>query len=179
MFIVFEGVDGCGKSTHAKLLAEWLKEAGKSVLLTAEPTQGKIGHVIRQILSGAQEVDPRTLALLFTADRCEHVKEIRAAQEEGKIVISDRYYYSTVAYQSAQGLGREWLLEINKFDLKPDLVLLLDIAPAAAEARAASGEIFENKEFLGKFRTLKIIDSSRPKEAVQADIRALVERILK
>jgi dTMP kinase len=185
MFIVFEGCDGCGKSTHARLLADWLRQKGRDVLLTAEPTEGRIGQLIREILSGKIEVDPRTLALLFTADRVEHVKEIRHALETGKDVISDRYYYSTVAYQAAQGVDRKWLLEMNVFALRPDLVLFLDIEPAEAERRAGSGEIFEKKDFLrkvrteyGKFRTLKVVDSSRLKEQVQEEIRQLVGKVI-
>jgi dTMP kinase len=182
MFIVLEGVDGCGKSTHARLLAEWLREKGRKARLTAEPTEGRIGSLIREILSGKVEVDPRTLALLFTADRMEHLAEIRAAQAEGADIISDRYYYSTVAYQAAQGVDRQWLLTLNGFVIKPDLVILLDIGSEAAEGRARSGEIFERKEFLEKvrteykkFRTLKTVDSARPQEEVQEEIRGIVQ----
>jgi dTMP kinase len=185
MFIVLEGVDGCGKSTHAKLLAEYLAEKGKEVFLTAEPTDGPIGRLIREVLAGRVSVDAKTLALLFSADRLEHVRDIRAALEGGRAVISDRYYYSTVAYQAAQGVDRAWLLEMNKFALKPDIVILLDVDGKSAEDRARSGEIFEKREFLEKvrteykkFRTLKAVDSSRPKEVVQEDIRAAVGRLL-
>jgi dTMP kinase len=186
MFLVLEGVDGCGKSTHAKLLAEWLTSRGRVVILTAEPTDGVIGRLIREVLSGKVEVDPKTLALLFTADRVEHVKAIRQALDEGKDVISDRYYYSTVAYQAAQGVDRKWLLQMNRFALTPDLVILLDVDAEAGAGRARSGEIFEKAEFLRKvstgykkFRTLKVVDSSRPKETVQEEIRGLVGRVLK
>jgi dTMP kinase len=181
VFIVLEGIDGCGKSTHAKLLADWLKDGGRDVLLTSEPTDGKVGRLVREILSGRAEVDPRTLALLFTADRVEHVREIREAQDAGKAVISDRYYYSTVAYQAAQGVDRKWLMELNRFAPAPDVVVLLDVEAAAGAARAKSGEIFERKEFLDKvrveyrkFRTMKVVDSSRPQTDVQGDIRSLV-----
>lgn len=181
MFIAFEGIDGCGKSTHAGLLAEWLRQRGRDVVLTAEPTDGRIGQLIREILKGNVEVDPRTLALLFTADRVEHVKEIRGALEAGKDVITDRYYYSTVAYQAAQGVDRKWLLDMNVFTLKPDLVIFLDVDPATGEGRARSGEVFEKRDFLEKvrmeyrkFRTFHVVDSSKPKEAVQDEIREIV-----
>jgi dTMP kinase len=186
MFIVLEGVDGCGKSTHAKLLVEWLKGKGRNVFLTAEPTDGRVGQLIREVLSGQVRVDPKTLALLFTADRVEHVKEIRQALEEGITVVSDRYYYSTVAYQAAQGVDRQWLLELNKFALKPNLVIWLDVDPAVSAGRTSTGEIFEKKEFLEKVRgeykrfpTMKKVDSSRQKETVQEEIRAMVERVEK
>jgi dTMP kinase len=185
MFIVLEGLDGCGKSTHAGLLAEWLREKGSDVLLTAEPTGGPIGLLIREILSGKFGVDPKTMALLFTADRVEHTLEIRAALDLGRTVISDRYYYSTVAYQSAQGVDRKWLMELNKFALTPDLVVFLDVDPALGAARTKTNEIFERKEFLGKvnteyskFRRIQHVDSSKPKETVQEDIRALVSKLL-
>jgi dTMP kinase len=133
MFIVLEGIDGCGKSTQARLLYEWLMEQGKDVLLTAEPTCNRIGTFIREILSGSEKVDPKTLALLFTADRCEHLKnEIVPALSEGRIVVSERYYHSTIAYQSAQGVNREWLFDINHFVLEPTLTIFLDVKPEIA-----------------------------------------------
>ena len=89
MFVVIEGIDGCGKSTQARLLFEWLKETDHDALLTAEPTKNKLGIFIRKILAGTEKVDPKTLALLFTADRYEHLEtEIKPALSDGKIVIS-------------------------------------------------------------------------------------------
>ena len=185
MFIVLEGVDGCGKSTHAKLLANWLREKGRDVLLTAEPTDGPVGRLIREVLAGKLVVDPRTLALLFTADRAEHVGEMRKALSEGKTVVCDRYFYSTVAYQCAQGVERRWLLGINGFAPKPKVVVLLDVDPALGEVRTRTGEIFERQEFLRKvrrqylkFKGLKVVDSSRPAEEVQEEIRSIVGRRL-
>jgi len=185
MFIVFEGVDGSGKSTHARLLADWLRGRGKGVFLTMEPTEGRIGQLIRDVLSGKIKVDPKTLALLFCADRVEHVNQIREALDKGDIVISDRYYHSTVAYQAAQGVDRKWLLELNSFAPEPDIVVFLDLDPAAGEKRARSGEIFERKEFLakvraeyGKFKTMKVVDSSKTRDAVQEEIRSIVGKAL-
>ena len=185
MFIVLEGIDGCGKSTHARLLADWLRGKGKDVLLSAEPTDGPIGKLVREVLSGKIELHPRTLALLFTADRMEHVLQIRAAKEEGWFVVCERYYYSTVAYQSAQGVERDWLLGINKYALKPDLVIFLDVDPATGATRTSTGEIFEKEDFLRKvlteykkFRKMTTVDSSRPQDVVQADIRGIVEKLL-
>lgn len=136
MFVVLEGIDGCGKSTQAKLLYDWMIKGGKRAELTAEPTRDGIGNLIREILSGNEKVDPKTLALLFTADRYEHLKnKIELAISDGKVVISERYYHSTIAYQSAQGVDRKWLTELNSFARKPDLVIFLDIKPGIAIRR--------------------------------------------
>ena len=112
-FIVIEGIDGCGKGTQAKLLFDHLKDLGKEVLLTAEPTKGPLGKMIREHLSDPF-LDDESLALLFAADRIEHLeKEVRPALEAGKIVISDRYVYSSVAYQG-QRIDLDWVGDINK-----------------------------------------------------------------
>ncbi len=184
MFIVFEGIDGCGKSTHAKLLSAWMRESDRDVLLTAEPTKGELGALIRRVLGGVVAMSPKTLALVFTADRCEHVQQIRKALSEGKDVVCERYFYSTVAYQSAQGVDRQWLLDINGFAPKPDIVFFLDVDAKSAEERTFTGEIFEKKEFLEKvkkeymkFTGFKIIDTSKNKEEVQKDIQGIVESL--
>ncbi len=133
MFIVLEGIDGCGKSTQAKLLYDWLLSTGKKAELTAEPTKNKIGILIREILSGSEKVDPTALALLFTADRYEHLGNfIEPNLREGKIVICERYYHSTIAYQSAQGVNKDWLLQINSFARKPDFTIFIDVKPEIA-----------------------------------------------
>jgi len=153
MFIVIEGVDGCGKTTQAKKLAEWLSGEGHDVLLTAEPTEGRIGKFIREILQGTEEVDPKTLTLLFTADRYEHLtNKVEPAQALGKIAVSERYYHSTIAYQQAQGVDRDWIIELNRFAPKPDLVFLIDSPVADAVARTSTDEIFERQDFLEKVR---------------------------
>ncbi|MFH0862471.1 MAG: dTMP kinase [Candidatus Altiarchaeota archaeon] len=185
MFIVLEGVDGSGKSTHARLLADWLRGRGKGVFLTMEPTDGKIGKLIREVLSGRIHVDPKALALLFCADRVEHVRQINEALSKGDTVISDRYFHSTVAYQAAQGVDRNWLIQLNRFVIEPDLVILLDVDPAAGADRARSGEIFEKSDFLDKvrvgylrFKEIKVVDSSKDKDAVQEEIRSIVHGCL-
>ncbi len=135
MFLVIEGIDGCGKTTQARLLYEWLVKEGYDALLTAEPTNNAIGSCLKEILSSGEEIDPHALALLFTSDRYEHIKkEIEPALQEKKIVVSERYYHSTVAYQAAQGVEREWLMTLNSFAIenKPDITLLLDIGPDVA-----------------------------------------------
>jgi len=187
MFIVFEGIDGCGKTTQAKALADWLTEKGYSVVLTSEPTKGRMGQFIREILSGKEKLQPESLALLFTADRYEHlVNEVVPAIEEGKVVISERYYYSTIAYQTAQGVDRTWLFEMNKFVVKPDLVIFLDVKPKMAVLRKEGKEIFEDREFLEKvysqyvnFQDMQRIDGSKEQPEVFNRITALVSRLMK
>lgn len=149
MFIVIEGADGTGKSTHAKLLGDYLKGKGLEVVNTAEPTHSFIGQAIRMILSGKIEVSPTTLALLFTADRAEHVeKTIKPALDEGKVVISERYFYSTIAYQSIQGVNPQWISQINSFAPEPDLVVLLEVEPKDALSRMKRDkEVFEVLDF--------------------------------
>lgn len=153
MFIVVEGIDGCGKTTQAKLLADWLSAGGLDVLLTAEPTNGKIGLFLREVLAGRVAVDPKTLALLFTADRYEHLsKEIEPALKRNTAVVSERYYHSTVCYQAAQGVQWKWLFDINAFARKPDYTFVIDVPPKEAVRRKTSREIFEEEEFLEKVR---------------------------
>ncbi len=187
MFIVLEGIDGCGKSTQAKLLAKWLEKEGRGVCLTSEPSGSRIGVFIREILSGKVDVDPKTLALLFSADRYEHLKkEVMPALDKESIVVCERYYHSTIAYQSAQGVDKEWLQDMNRFVLEPDLVLFLDVLPGLALDRKEGKEIFEDKEFLEKvyqeylnFDELKKIDGTRRYEEVFEDIKAAVSPLLK
>jgi len=181
MFIVLEGIDGCGKSTQAKLLYNWLKKK-HDVILTKEPTESKIGKFIREILSGSISVDPKTLALLFTADRYEHLEnEVIPALNSKKIVVCERYYFSTIAYQAAQGLEREWLENLNKFALKPDIALFIDVLPEIAVKRTVTGEIFETCEFSKKiyknylnFNLIKI-NGKQDVKGVFEDIKVVVE----
>ncbi|HDI73374.1 MAG TPA: dTMP kinase [Candidatus Altiarchaeales archaeon] len=189
MFIVIEGIDGCGKSTQARLLFEWLMENGHDVLLTAEPTRNRIGIFIREILSGSEKADPKTLALLFTADRYEHLEnEVGPALSDGKIVISERYFHSTIAYQSAQGVSREWLNDLNYFVLKPGLTILLDVKPEIAIKRikrTETNEIFENRDFLEKvhkeylrFDDVKRVDANPRPEIVFDEIKEIVSELI-
>jgi dTMP kinase len=124
-FIVLEGPDGSGTTHHSKRLAETLRTEGLDVLLTAEPSAGPVGARIREFLrEGSLSAD--ALQLLFCADRADHVRrEIMPALEAGKIVISDRYALSTVAYGEALGLDPEWLLVLNNKFIQPHLHLLL------------------------------------------------------
>jgi dTMP kinase len=138
LFITFEGGDGAGKSTQARLLATALELAGQKVVLTREPGGTEIAEEIRNIVLNPQHVDldDRTEALLFAASRAEHVaKKIRPALDAGAIVISDRFVDSSIAYQGiGRGLGVEQVSDINAWatnNLWPDITFLLDVEPAA------------------------------------------------
>ena len=127
-FIVIEGLDGSGKTTQAKLLTAKLIKSHNAVY-TAEPSQGKIGTFIRNSCLYGEKRLPNSLeALLFAADRIDHVEtEIRPAIATGKLVICDRYVYSSLAYQGSAGLSVDWIAEINKHALKPDFAVFIDV----------------------------------------------------
>jgi len=153
--IAFEGIDGSGTSTHSRLLYEFLVQQGFSVVLTREPTTGVVGRLIKDALQDRFQIkQPEVFALLFAADRIQHVKEvIEPALKQGQIVITTRYIESSLAYQSAQGLTREWIKAINKDIIWPDVTFILDINPKEAMSRLNKREkleSFENREFLSK-----------------------------
>ena len=135
-FIVIEGLDGSGKTTQAKLLAAKLIRS-QNVLYTAEPSQGGVGTFIREsCLYGKKRLLTAVEALLFAADRIEHVEtEIKPALREGRLVISDRYLYSSLAYQGSSELSIDWISEINKYALKPDFAVFIDVSPETALKR--------------------------------------------
>ncbi len=151
MYICLEGIDGSGKSTQILLLEEWLKECGFEVMRVFEPTDSDIGRLIRKMLrdpDATGENFQKTLALLFAADRMVLMDEIRAAEESGKIVISDRSFYSSIVYQN----DPSWLYELNKFVKISDMVILLDLDVETALKRCEGKDSFENKIFLEKIR---------------------------
>lgn len=124
-FIVLEGPDGSGTTTHSKLLAQALRAEGKDVLLTAEPTDSTIGKFIREQLSSKTIESPSALQLLFCADRAWHIeKVIKPALAAGKTVISDRYVISTLIYGEALGLDPDWLVRVNTPFLEPDIMII-------------------------------------------------------
>ena len=135
-FIVIEGLDGSGKTTQARLLVQKLR-SGHNVVYTTEPSRGKIGSFIRECcLFEEKRLDSATEALLFAADRIEHIQnEVVPALNKGLLVISDRYLYSSLAYQGSTGLSLEWIEAINKHALKPDLAVFIDVAPETVMQR--------------------------------------------
>jgi len=129
-FICIEGLDGCGKTTQTKLLVKNLEESYDAVY-TAEPTRGRIGKFIKDYyLHGERRGSCVVEALLFAADRFEHVEgEVLPALHEGKVVVSDRYVYSSFAYQGAAGLDLEWIRKVNERAIRPDFAVFIDVEP--------------------------------------------------
>ena len=172
-FIVFEGIDGAGKTTQVKLLAERLQAEGKRVEITAEPTGGPEGKLLREALGGRIRKSECEMAVMFVADRIAHnideVSGINALVDAGAYVICDRYYYSTLAYQG-QSTDSEWVKSMNlgcPEIRRPDLCVYLDLTPEQSLARISKGresvEIYENIETLTRVRNtfLSIIDDLR------------------
>ncbi len=137
IFICIEGLDGSGKTTHAYRLVRNLQKQGFDAVYTTEPSRGELGKFIRtSILQGKKRVPRVVEALLFAVDRVEHLeKMVKPALKEGKIVISDRCVYSSLAYQGAAGLDLEWIEEINRMALPPDLALYIDVPPEVVVKR--------------------------------------------
>ncbi len=148
-FIVIESLDGAGGTTQARVLARRLRTAGRTVLRTSEPTNGAVGRLVRSALAGELELTPQTMALLFAADRHEHVysgsESITVALEAGITVVSDRYIYSSLAYQSLE-CGWEFVRGLNAdFPPPSDLVYIALDTKVCAERLAgrAQREIYE------------------------------------
>jgi len=193
-FIVFEGLDGSGQSTQAELLKNYLeKEKKLSVVLTKEPTnQPPIGTLIRQILKKEFSVSPTAFQFLFCADRSEHLeKTIKPCLEKGEWVISDRYFYSTIAYGSLN-LDMNWLIKINEQFLEPDIVFLLKVRPEVCLERIDKNrgqrEFFEESEKLKKvwqtyevlsqkFPNIKIIDGEKNIQEVFEEVKSKIKEI--
>lgn len=156
VFICIEGLDGSGKSTQAKLLAKKLSKAGYNAIYTAEPSQGKIGKFIRKRLFEQARMPITAEALLFAADRIEHVQnQVAPALAEGKIVVSDRYVYSSLAYQGSAGLSLDWIEAVNANALKPDLCVFIDVEPSVVlERLKRKKSVMENLETQQKVRDI-------------------------
>jgi len=154
--IVFEGTDGTGKSTQLQLLYNVLKGKEYPVIVTREPTAGKHGQKIRQLYTNREKYSHKEELELFIADRREHVKELlNPALKQGKIVLCDRYFLSTAAYQGAIGFDPETVLAQNSFAPEPDLALLFQIPVDIGITRITSGRgdtpnDFEQAESLQK-----------------------------
>ncbi|HEY0088021.1 MAG TPA: dTMP kinase [Candidatus Lokiarchaeia archaeon] len=156
LFVVLDGVDGSGTTTHSRILAGTLESKGYKVYLTQEPSNSEIGLLLRKFLKN-DNVPPTTDALLFAADRDFHYHiEIKKKLDEGYIVISDRYIESSIVYQSVQSdkISVKWIKEINKSVGQPDITIILDIDPKISLERKASTDPdkFEKISFLDKVR---------------------------
>jgi len=212
-FIVLEGIDGAGTTTQLGVLRDHYRRAGRKAFFTHEPSDGPVGMLIRLALQkrlvganfdlhdpddprpAAADFDAQALALLFAADRADHVAtQVLPNLEAGRDVVCDRYLLSTLAYQG-QHADLEWLIEINHPAIVPDLTIFLDVPPAEAEERMRGSrwkkEIFETPEQQRRVRSryfeligrefpqrgrVEVIDASRPAAEVSADLLALLRR---
>ncbi len=136
LLIAFEGIDGTGKSTQIRLLADYLRRQGCEVIETREPTDGPYGRKIRQLYMNRKNCTPEEELELFIQDRRQHVDEvIGPALAQGKIVLTDRYYFSTAAYQGAAGMDPDLIFAAHDFAPRPDLVVLLVMEPEKSVQR--------------------------------------------
>ncbi|MCW1923827.1 dTMP kinase [Luteolibacter arcticus] len=193
LFIVLEGIDGTGKSTQAKQLAQWFREQGREVIASREPTDGPWGTKIRATaatgrLSPEEELD------YFLRDRREHVEQLIApALAAGKVVILDRYYFSTMAYQGSRGVDPAEIRRLNEaFAPVPDVLFILDLEVETALTRIGgrgdTANEFEKQESLAKCREVfltlagepfvHVIPSDEKPEAVQDRLRQLAAEFL-
>ncbi len=201
MFITFEGPEGCGKTTQLALLADYLTQQGYTIYKAREPGGTPIGEQIRSVVLSLQneEMDPRAEVLLYSASRAQLVFQvIRPRLKAGEIVLCDRFYDSTLAYQGyGRGLDIEMLRQITRFatgGLRPDLTLYLDVEPLVGLERHQRDEEAEwnrldaldlefHRRVQAGYQQLiaeeperwVIIDGERPVEEVQAEVRAVVE----
>ncbi|MCD6483738.1 MAG: dTMP kinase [Candidatus Odinarchaeota archaeon] len=197
IFIVIEGIDGSGITTQSELLANWFSKKGFHVFLTSEPSEGGIGKLLRAYLKN-NSINPAIDALLFAADRVEHTEIIKKKLEEGYVVISSRYFESSIAYQSSQGIPIEWIEEINKYAIIPDITIILDAPPEVTIERVKKRnsishkdrEKFERIDFLHKVRTVFLsrarefsnyhtVNATRDINAVHKEIVEIVDEYVK
>lgn len=197
MFITIEGLDGAGTTTQTERLVAWLRERGDDVISTREPSDGPIGVQIRQVLRkrivlpDGERLAPDTIALLFAADRVDHVVgEIEPALERGAWVISDRYVHSSIAYQGSE-CDATWVAEINRHARRADLVVFVDVPVDVCLQRVAHRgrtiEIYEHEATLRRvaagyeeaFRLrperVARVDGTASPEEVHRAIRAIIE----
>lgn len=192
--IAFEGCDGSGLSTQAALASKWLRKKGYDVLETKEPTNNFIGQVIRSILKKETKTDQKTLQLLFCADRAHHLgSEIIPALETGKMVITDRYTMSTLAFGSLD-LEADWLKKLNEKFPRPDLTIIIDVPEKVSVERIVKSrpktELFEEVKKLGnvrksyhelskEFPNTVIIDGTKSIENVFIEVENAITALLR
>lgn len=194
-FIVVEGLDGSGKNAQIDLLINFLKENGKEVVVTKEPTiESKAGRKVKQALRKEITVEPLELQELYVQDRKEHLEnKVIPAIKEGKFVVSSRYAFSTFAYGHSDGLNVDLLVKMNDKFLLPDLTLIIDVSPESCmqriEGRGEPKELFEKLEKLTKvneiykkipemFENVAIINGERPIPQVFEDVKKQISKLL-
>ncbi len=197
-FIVFEGIDGSGKSTQIKMLAKAFQKRGLAVCETLEPTFGIAGEVLHEVLSGKKKADPKVIAALFVADRLDHLTNpengVCKTLDEGTHVLCDRYYFSSYAYQSVE-VPKEWVVSANSMaadTLRPDCTIFIDVEPQVAMQRISQNreniEIYESLERLTAVRCaymdafssmkdverVKLFDGNKSPEEIAQEIEEFV-----
>ena len=199
-FIVFEGIDGSGKSTQIKLLTQYLKEKGVNLYTTREPTDSPFGALAHQCMTGRIDTDDKTIASVCVADRIDHIfnktNGLLQKINDGVSVISDRYYFSNYAYQGAY-MPMEWLIEANRFSaeaLKPDVTIYIDVDSQTSAKRLLSRgdkeryeeentmfkireKYFEAFEILKDKEVVRVVKSQKEPMQTQLLIRKIVDEI--
>lgn len=191
MLVNLEGIDGCGKSTQSKLLLKKLEEEGEKVIILKEPTKRPHGQKLWDMLRGKRKATNEEILELFVLDRIQHVEEkIQPALDVDTVVLMDRYYYSSMAYQVAGGIDVNVIRERHSFAPKPDIVLIFDLPVTVALERVrghSEADEFEKEEHLEKVRKaylnlesdplVKIVDSSRTPDDIFKDVWKLVSGV--
>ena len=191
VLVNLEGIDGCGKSTQSKLLLEKLEGEGEKVIILKEPTKRPHGQKLWDMLHGKRKATNEEILELFVLDRKQHVDEkILPALDSGAVVLMDRYYYSSMAYQVAGGIDVEEIREKHEFAPKPDVVLIFDLPVSVALERVkghSDADEFEKEEHLEKVREayldlendplVRIVDATGTPEEIFGNVWKLVSEV--
>ncbi len=191
VLVNLEGIDGCGKSTQSKLLREKLEGEGEKVIILKEPTKRPHGQKLWDMLHGKRKATNEEILELFVLDRKQHVEEkIQPALNDGNVVLMDRYYYSSMAYQVAGGIDVEDIREKHAFAPKPDIVLIFDLPVSVALERVkghSDADEFEKEEHLEKVRVayldlendplVRIVDATGTPEEIFGNVWKLVSEV--
>ena len=191
MLVNLEGIDGCGKSTQSELLKKKLEDIGDEVIILKEPTKRPHGQKLWDMLRGKRKATNEEILDLFVLDRTQHVEEkIQPALDDGTVVLMDRYYYSSMAYQVAGGIDVNVIRERHAFAPKPDVVLIFDLPVTIALERVrghSEADEFEKEEHLEKVREaylnlrsdplVRIVDSARAPEKIFEEVWKLVSEV--
>ena len=191
VLVNLEGIDGCGKSTQSKLLQGKLEGEGEKVIILKEPTKRPHGQKLWDMLHGKRKATNEEILELFVLDRKQHVEEkIQPALDSGAVVLMDRYYYSSMAYQVAGGIDVEEIREKHAFAPEPDVVLIFDLPVSVALERVkghSDADEFEKEEHLEKVREaylnlendplVRIVDATGTPEEIFGNVWKLVSEV--
>ena len=191
VLVNLEGIDGCGKSTQSKLLLEKLEGEGEKVIILKEPTKRPHGQKLWDMLHGKRKATNEEILELFVLDRIQHVEEkIQPALDDGTVILMDRYYYSSMAYQVAGGIDVEEIREKHAFAPKPDIVLIFDLPVSIALERVkghSDADEFEKDEHLEKVREayldlendplVRIVDATGTPKEIFGNVWRLVSEV--